>query len=69
MSLAKREPRSPYARYGKRPFAYSEAYQHWHAAMLSPNEDDQERKRLSDRHSKTFLGFIPTDYPNGRYPV
>lgn len=69
MALAKREPRSPYARYGKRPYRYSEAYQHWRDAALDPSSDDQERRRLSDRHSKLFLGFVPSEYRNGRYPV
>jgi hypothetical protein len=68
MSLAKREPRSPYARYGKRPFAYSENYQRWHNAALSPNSDDAERGEYSRKHSIQFLGFDPKDYPTGRYP-
>jgi hypothetical protein len=69
MSLAKREPRSPYARYNKRPFSYSENFQRWRAAALSPNSDDAERAHLSKKHSMQFLGFDPVDYPDGRYPV
>jgi len=29
MSHSKREPRSPYARYNKRPFVYSPLYSRW----------------------------------------
>lgn len=66
----KREPRSPYARYNKRPFKYSEAYEHWHDAVLDPSSDDEERTRLSDRHNRIFLGFIPREFKNGRgYPT
>lgn len=68
MSLAKREPRSPYARYNKRPYRYSDAYEHWHNAMLSPNDDDESRAVLARKHSIQFLGFDPKDYPTGRYP-
>lgn len=69
MSLAKREPRSPYARYNKRPFDYSESYQRWKSAALSPNSDDAERHALSRKHSLQFLGFDPKEHADGRYPV
>lgn len=65
----KREPRSPYARYNKRPFLYSDAYHNWREAVRSPNSDDAERQLLSDKHSKIFLGFIPRDFKNARYPA
>ena len=68
MSHSKREPRSPYARYGKRPFRYSDTYLTWHDRVLDPGRDDAERNELSRKHSIQFLGFDPKDYPTGRYP-
>jgi hypothetical protein len=69
MSHSKREPKSPYARYGKRPFAYSPAYESWHAAALSPNADDEERASAARKHALQFLGFDPKAYPTGRFPA
>jgi len=63
MSHSKREPRSPYARYNKRPFTYSPAYKSWAGAA-----DEEERARTASLHAKQFLGFDPQDYPTGRYP-
>lgn len=57
MSHAKREPKSPYARYGKRPYRYSEIYTAWQ------NADNQaDRQHQADRHNMAFLGFIPRRY-------
>jgi hypothetical protein len=69
MSHSKRDPKSPYARYNKRPYRYSDAFEHWSAAAKSPNSDDEERANLARKHSILFLGFDPKAYPNGRYPV
>lgn len=63
MSHHKREPKSPYARHGKRPFLYSDQYHSWRNAS-----DEQDRQRTSAIHAKKFLGFNPSDYPTGRYP-
>lgn len=32
MTMKQRKPKSPYARHGKAPYKYSEAYQHWKSA-------------------------------------
>lgn len=63
MSHAKRDPKSPYARYNKRPFAYSDQYHNWREATT-----ESDRLRWAAAHAKAFLGFDPTDYPTGRYP-
>ena len=44
MSHSKREPRSPYARYGKKPFVYSGAYHNWRSAVSEEERIDADRK-------------------------
>jgi len=68
MSLAKREPRSPYARYNKRPYAYSAEFLAWSQDIRDPSSDDAERAERSRKHSMKFLGFDPKAYPSGRFP-
>lgn len=63
MSHSKREPRSPYARYGKKAFAYSPEYDSWKNA-----DDEEERAHRARTHALKFLGFDPVEYPTGRYP-
>jgi len=64
MSHSKRDPKSPYARYGKRPYLYSDQYQSWRAA-----DDEEERAKRARTHNMKFLGFDPREYPTGRYPA
>lgn len=57
-----RKAQSPYQKYGKRPYRYSESYQQWHRAIL--DNDFDEAARLGRRHSRTF-GMSPLK-ANGR---
>lgn len=68
MSHSNRKPKSPYARHGKKPYLYSDAYQRWHDAALDPSSSDHERLGLAAKHSLQFLGYVPQDYPTGQYP-
>ena len=39
-----RKPKSPYAKYGKTPFRYSDHYQNWRHADSDADRDRQDRK-------------------------
>lgn len=62
MSHSKREPRSPYARYGKRPFTYSGYYQNWRAATSEEDRMEADRKfrvafAIPERQAGNGSGF------------
>lgn len=50
-----RKPRSPYAKYEKKPFRYSDTYRAWRAACIkSGTNDTDEIRQLADRHAQQF---------------
>lgn len=58
--MSKREPRSPYQKYGKSPFMYSPTYQLWKAAVLSGGAGSKKAFDLACHHAKT-LGVFRED--------
>lgn len=58
-----RTPRSPYAKYGKKPFRYSENYRQWRALTRQHggSTDTPEHERLNVAHRRAWaLGeFAP----------
>lgn len=55
MTKGKREPRSPYARYGKTPYRYSDIYREWHELVKKSGTNDSERAReLEARHRQAM---------------
>lgn len=59
MSHSKREPRSPYARYQKKPYAYSGEYHNWRSAT-----SEEERMEADRKFRKVF--DIPARNPDVR---
>ncbi len=56
MTTANPKGKSPYRRYGKRPYKYSELYRRWRAAVMSGDAD--EAARLTGMHARRFLHEI-----------
>lgn len=54
--MAKAQARSPYQRKQKRPYAYSEQYRSWRAAVAKGSATSLEARDASKRHSARFLG-------------
>lgn len=48
--------KSPYVKYGKKPYRYSELYQNWKAARA--RGDTAQAAILSEQHKARFLGVI-----------
>lgn len=52
--------KSPYKKYGKRPWQYSEAYRRWRAAIIKG--DERAARRASEDHADRFLrGRVPIE--------
>jgi hypothetical protein len=45
--------KSPYNKYGKRPYQYSELYQRWRTAMI--NRRENEARSLGQEHTARFM--------------
>lgn len=60
----KKTGKSPYARYGKIPFRYSEVYYAWERAVKEGR--NAEARRHSRDHALRFLGIDPTERPEFR---
>jgi hypothetical protein len=58
MSQNPKKARSPYAKYNKRPYQYSETYRNWKAAVI--RGDRSAAARLGRQHTQRFL-------PGSRY--
>lgn len=52
MQIKRQNGRSPYAKYGKAPFQYSDVYQNWRVAAVSGKEHD--RAHWAREHAKRF---------------
>lgn len=62
--MPERKPRSPYAKYGKKPFRYSENYRQWHELTLAHggSTDTPEHVRLNKAHHRAFNIPQPKGY-------
>jgi len=54
MSSGKREPRSPWQRYGKKKWMYSTTYQLWREAVKVHGAMSEKAIALSCQHAKTM---------------
>lgn len=52
--IKKRKANSPYQKYGKVPFRYSELYYAWRRAIKDGKTS--EARRLSEQHTERWLG-------------
>lgn len=51
----KAKAQSPYVKYGKTPYVYSEVYRRWKAAVMAGR--DNEARALAAEHQKRFLNL------------
>lgn len=54
-----RKSKSPYQRYAKTPYRYSDLYYRWRAAVL--RGDEKEARNLGRQHSQRFSVFLEAD--------
>lgn len=50
--IADHKARSPYARYGKTPYRYSDAYAAWRRALLTFGTDDPRTQEARAEHNR-----------------
>ena len=48
------KPLSPYAKYGKRPFRYSDEYEEWHKAVIAKGGESSATRKLHNAWRAKF---------------
>lgn len=59
MAHAKREPRSPYDRYKKAPYRYSDIYRDWHRLTVKFGTNDLPEIRELEAKHREAMGLPP----------
>lgn len=55
----KRKPKSPYAKYGKTPFRYSDTYREWHRLVVKTGTNDSAEARELEARHREAMGLPP----------
>lgn len=59
--MTERKARSPYKKYGKTPYRYSDTYRAWLAAVKKHGASSPEARHHAEEHRRKFGGFVSLD--------